>query len=316
MRSSGILLPVSSLPTRYGIGGFSREAYEFVDQLERAGQRNWQILPLGPTGYGDSPYQPFSSYAGNPYFIDLDELCNEGLLKPEEYQNISWGADPTKVDYGLLYENRFRVLGKAIKRLKEQRLKELTEFCFNERQWLDDYSLFMALKEKAGGAPWEMWAEPLKFRKPDAISAATLELNEEIWFWRGVQFLFFRQWEKLKKYASERGILIIGDLPIYVAEDSADVWAHPEVFQMDENLQPKAIAGCPPDGFSEDGQRWGNPLFDWERLKQDGYAWWINRIAFQFRHYDILRIDHFRGFESYYSIPRESKTAQGGIWNP
>lgn len=314
MRKAGILMPVTSLPSPWGVGTLGKAAREFVDFLKMAGQTCWQVLPIGPTGYGDSPYQPFSSFAGNPYLIDLDELCEEGLLEPEEYQKISWGENPASVDYGLLYRQRYPILERAVERLERQYPKELDEFCDKEEEWLDDYALFMALKESFRGDPWSRWPEALRRRQETAMRRARESLAGEIRFWKGVQFLFFRQWDRLKELTGEAGISIIGDIPIYVAEDSADVWANPEQFQMDEELRPTKVAGCPPDGFSATGQLWGNPLFDWERMRADGYRWWIRRISFQFRFYDVLRIDHFRGFESYYAIPYGDKDASGGSW--
>ena len=316
MRSAGILMPLTSLPSPWGVGTLGAEARAFVDFLARAGQTYWQVLPIGPTSYGDSPYQAFSSFAGSPYLIDLDDLCAEGLLKPEEYRGLDWGAEPERVDYSLLYRQRFPVLRQAVRRLRARRLEELAAFCAREADWLDDYALFMALKGRHDGAPWSQWPAPLRRREPAALAAAARELDGELWFWKGVQFLFFRQWEALKARAAEQGVSIIGDLPIYVAMDSADVWADPSQFQMDEALRPTGVAGCPPDGFSADGQRWGNPLFDWEAMKADGYRWWLRRISFQFRFYDVLRIDHFRGFEAYYTIPAGAENAKKGFWKP
>ena len=310
------MMPITSLPSPWGVGTLGAEARAFLNFLARAGQSCWQVLPIGPTGFGDSPYQSFSSFAGNPYLIDLDDLLAKGLLKPEEYQTLDWGEDPLQVDYGLLYQNRFSVLEKAVNRLRARCLNELTAFCAREAGWLDDYALFMALKGRNGGAPWSKWPEPLRRREPAALAQAASDMSEKVWFWKGVQFLFFAQWEALKAWAGEKGVSIIGDLPIYVAEDSADVWAQPEQFQMDESLHPTGVAGCPPDGFSETGQRWGNPLFDWERMKADSYQWWLRRITFQFRLYDVLRIDHFRGFEAYYAIPTGAEDARAGTWRP
>ena len=266
MRKAGILMPITSLPSPWGVGTLGETAREFVDFLKKAGQSCWQVLPIGPTGYGDSPYQSFSSFAGNPYLIDLDDLSEEGLLSPEEYRHISWGEDPARTDYGLLYQHRFQVLEKAVKRMERKWPEELEEFCEKEKDWLNDYALFMALKEKFQGDPWSRWPRPLRVREEEAVLRARGELANEIRFWKGVQFLFFRQWEALKDLTREKGISIIGDIPIYVAEDSADVWAHPEQFQMDEELRPRKVAGCPPDGFSATGQLWGNPLFDWEKM--------------------------------------------------
>ena len=308
-------MPISSLPSPYGIGALGAEAREFAGFLAAGGQSCWQVLPLGPTSYGDSPYQSFSSFAGNPYFIDLDVLAEGGLLKPEEYQSLHWGDDPERVDYEALYKNRFSVLRLACSRLKQEDLSELRG-TLRKADWLEDYALFMALKNKFGGASWLEWPEELRLRRPAAMDAARKELADEIEFWRRVQLLFFNQWWNLKKYANEKGVSIIGDLPIYVALDSADVWANPEQFQLDENGLPTEVSGCPPDGFSADGQLWGNPLFHWERMKEDGYAWWLRRISFQFQLYDTLRIDHFRGFDSYYAIPYGEATARNGRWRP
>ena len=316
MRRAGILMPVSSLPSPYGIGTMGSAAREFVDFLERAGQSYWQILPLGPTSYGDSPYQAFSSYAGNPYLIDLDDLALEGLLLPEEYQGLSWGKDPSRVDYGLLYQNRFPVLRAAVARLLKEDRGDYQSFCQEQAGWLADYALFMALKKRHGGAAWDTWPDEERLRKPKAIAQAQKVLAKEIAFWQGVQYLFFHQWDNLKQYANRRGISIIGDLPIYVANDSADVWASPEQFQLDRDGRPVEVSGCPPDAFAPDGQRWGNHLFDWDRMKKEGYRWWIRRIAHQFTLYDTLRIDHFRGFDEYYAVPVEETTARNGRWRP
>lgn len=309
-------MPISSLPSPWGIGTLGEAAREFVDFLARGGQSCWQILPVGPTSYGDSPYQSFSSFAGNPYFIDLDDLAAEGLLERGEYTGLDWGADPEQVDYSLLYQNRYPVLRKACGRLDRSEEGAYGAFCLENRDWLEDYALFMALKEKFGGRSWQKWPKSLRLRRPRALEKARVELEEEIQFWKGVQYLFFRQWDALKKLANGRGISIIGDLPIYVSGDSADVWTNPEQFQLDQAGLPTEVAGCPPDGFTEDGQLWGNPLFDWERMKGEGYAWWLRRIAFQFKIYDILRIDHFRGFDEYYAIPYGDKTARNGRWRP
>ncbi len=315
MRSAGILMPISSLPSPCGIGSLGQAARDFVDFLAAAGQSYWQILPICPTSYGDSPYQSFSSFAGNPYFIDLDTLADRGFLEPSDYRDINWGDDPAKVDYGRMYENRFSVLRRACSRMGRGDLFELRGVLPNAR-WLDDYALFMALKDKFGGASWFQWPEELRRRDPAALRAAKKELREEIRFWTTVQLLFFNQWWNLKEYANGKGVSIIGDLPIYVAGDSADVWANRTQFQLDENLLPTEVAGCPPDGFAADGQLWGNPLFDWERMREDGYQWWLERVAFQLEIYDVLRIDHFRGFESYYAIPYGEATAKNGRWRP
>lgn len=316
MRSAGILMPIFSLPSPYGIGTLGAQARAFVDFLAAGGQSCWQLLPVGPTSYGDSPYQSFSSFAGNPYFIDLEELAADGLLSPSEYQSVDWGDDPAAVDYGRLYTYRFPVLHRACGRLLERAPSEFGDFCARQADWLDDYALFMALKAQYGGASWFDWPQPLRLRAPDALAESRARLSDEVAFWKAVQYLFFRQWGALKQYANARGVSIIGDLPIYVSGDSADVWSNPEQFQLDENGLPTEVAGCPPDGFAADGQLWGNPLFDWERMKRDGYRWWLRRIAFQFTIYDTLRIDHFRGFDSYYAIPYGDATAQNGRWRP
>ena len=314
MRRAGILMSVTSLPSPWGIGTLGAAAREFVDFLAAAGQSVWQLLPVGPTGYGDSPYQTFSAYAGNPYLIDLDDLAAEGLLERSEYAARPWGDDPLRVDYGTLFRERRPVLERAVARLRETRAGELAAFCAREAAWLEDYALFMAIKDGQGGASWDTWPDGLRRRDPDALAAARRELGEKIEFWKGVQCLFFRQWERLRDYAGRAGVLLMGDIPIYVAPDGADVWARPEQFQLDERLVPTEVAGCPPDGFAAGGQLWGNPLYDWARMAEDGYAWWVARVAHQLKLYDILRIDHFRGFDSYYAIPFGAPDARDGRW--
>ena len=316
MRAGGILMHLSSLPSPYGIGTMGASARDFVDFLAAAGQRYWQILPVCPTGFGDSPYQSFSTFAGNPYFIDLDELAAEGLLLPEEYRSIHWGEAPDQVDYGVLYRKRYSVLRRAVGRLLATPPDGYNEFCRAQAHWLPDYALFMALKDEHGGAPWSRWEPSLRHREPDALAGAGTRLSSDMAFWQGVQYLFFRQWDALKQYANDRGIRIIGDLPIYTAMDSVDVWSAPGVFQLDKDLRPIEVAGCPPDGFSATGQLWGNPLFDWDALKRDGYRWWIRRIRHVCSIYDVVRIDHFRGFAGYYAIPADSRDAGGGRWRP
>ena len=313
-RASGVLLPVFSLPSKYGIGCFSKEAYKFIDQLKEAGQSYWQILPLGPTGYGDSPYQSFSTYAGNPYFIDLKTLVKEGLLTKKECKAYDFGDQETKIDYEKIYYSRFKVLKKAFQRFKPD--KEYQEFVKENEGWLEDYSLYMAIKDSKDGASWNVWEDSLKNREPEAIVKAKEELKDAIDFYKFQQYEFDRQWKKLHAYANKQGIQIVGDIPIYVAFDSADAWAAPEMFQFDEENNPVAVAGCPPDAFSATGQLWGNPLYNWEYHKKTGYEWWIRRIGYCFKLYDVVRIDHFRGFDEYYAIPYGDETAVNGKWMP
>lgn len=313
-RASGILLPVSSLPSRYGIGCFSKEAYTWIDQLKEAGQSYWQILPLSPTGYGDSPYQSFSSYAGNPYFVDLEALIEEGLLTREECDEIIFAGHPNYVDYDKQYEHRFELLKRAYKRSHISGNPAFWAFCEENRYWLEDYALYMAVKERFDGACWIDWAEDIKKRWDFAMDYYKTECRREIEFYMYIQYLFRKQWAKLKSYANENDIEIVGDIPIYVSFDSADAWANPELFQFDEEFKPCAVAGCPPDAFSEDGQLWGNPLYQWDYHKQTGYDWWCKRIENSFKLYDVVRVDHFRGFDEYYSIPYGDETAVNGHW--
>lgn len=314
MRSGGILLPIFSLPGPYGIGTMGKQAREFVDFLQAAGQRFWQILPICPTSYGDSPYQTFSTFAGNPYFIDLPELTRMGLLKPKDYRDVDWEDGDGRINYGAMYEKRYPVLRRAYQRFKAAPPPEFDAFCREEGEWLEDYALFMALKDVHGGASWQEWPEPLRRRERAALEAAWEATQEERGFWKCVQYLFYRQWTALKEYANGKGVSIIGDLPIYISEDSVDVWANPEQFQLDKELRPVEVAGCPPDGFSADGQLWGNPLYNWDAMRADGYRWWLRRFAHQCRIYDVVRVDHFRGFEAYYSIPYGAPDARVGRW--
>ena len=314
MRASGILLHISSLPSPHGIGTMGAAAKDFVDFLVKAGQAYWQILPVCPTSYGDSPYQSFSTFAGNPYFIDLDLLAKAGLLQPEEYESIDWESTPGCVNYGALYQKRYAVLHKACARLLAAPPADYADFLAKNAFWLPDYALFMALKDAHNGVCWQQWEEPLRRREPETLAAARAKYAADIDFWQAVQYLFYTQWHDLKAYANAQGIEIIGDLPIYVAEDSVDVWSCPQEFQLDENLLPTEVAGCPPDGFSATGQLWGNPLFDWDAMAKTGYAWWVRRIRHLCGIYDVLRIDHFRGFAGYYAIPYGDKTAENGRW--
>lgn len=316
MRTSGILLPIASLPGPYGIGCFSKNAYEFVDQLKAGGQRYWQILPLGPTGYGDSPYQSFSTFAGNPYFIDLTALIEEGVITEEECKQYNFGESSRYIDYEKLYLSRFLILRKAFERSNSCANKAFIRFCEENGDWLEDYALYMVIKNHYKGKSWCEWEEDIRLRKPEAIAEYQVEFAEDILFYQYQQYLFDCQWSKLKQYANEQGIKIVGDIPIYVAFDSADTWANPELFQLDEERMPTAVAGCPPDGFSATGQLWGNPLYNWEYHKKTGYEWWMKRIKYSYNLYDVIRIDHFRGFDEYYSIPYGDKTAEFGTWLP
>lgn len=314
-RSSGILMHISSLPSPYGIGTMGKEARDFVDFLALSGQRYWQILPIGPTSYGDSPYQSFSVFAGNPYFIDLDTLVGQGLLSQAECQEKHWGDDPRKVDYSALSAARLPLLELCFTRAKARGLPgAFANFRRENSAWLEDYALYMAIKESSGLLPWKDWEEGLRLRKPTALCHCRKELSDRISFYAYLQFVFTSQWQKLKAYANHKGVRIIGDIPIYVAEDSADTWAHPELFYYDKNCRPIEVAGCPPDYFSTTGQLWGNPLYRWDKMAKDGYRWWIERIRAVSKLYDITRIDHFRGFEGYYAIPAGSKTAEHGRW--
>ncbi len=312
MRSSGILMHITSLPGPYGVGTMGKEAYAFVDFLKKAGQTRWQILPLAPTGYGDSPYQSCSTFAGNHYLVDLDRLVEAGLLKTEELTSIAWNQTENRVDYGMLYNHRLKVLRLAYSRFTGS--EAFDSFCRENSMWLPDFALFMALKDQTGGKPWYQWEDGLKHRQPDAVWQARQALKDQIRFYSFVQYLFFSQWEALTDYAHEKGIKIIGDVPIYVPLDSVEVWSSPELFQLDETLTPVAVAGCPPDAFSEDGQLWGNPLYRWEYHAADGYGWWIRRLGAAAKLYDVVRIDHFRGFEAYWSVPYGEATAKNGKW--
>jgi 4-alpha-glucanotransferase len=330
MRKSGILMPISALPNAYGIGAFSHHAYEFVDFLERAGQRLWQILPLGPTGYGDSPYQSFSTFAGNPYYIDLEVLAEEGYLTQDECESAVGELAPDRqdgmtedapgpglVDYAAIYFTRFLILKKAYIRWSERgadKDKAYLDFVEANDFWLTDYCLYMAVKNHFGGVSWAEWEGGIRNREMESLSAYGELLADEVGFYAFMQYIFHTQWQALKSYANQKGIEIIGDIPIYVAFDSADTWANPELFQLDEDRKPIRVAGCPPDGFSATGQLWGNPLYSWQYHHETGYAWWIRRIGYCFNWYDIVRIDHFRGFDSYWAIPYGDETAAGGRW--
>ena len=313
-RGAGILLSITSLPSKYGIGCFSKSAYDFVDWLKAAGQTYWQILPLGPTSYGDSPYQSFSTYAGNPYFIDLEALIEEGVLTREECEKADMGEEEGTIDYKKMYEGRYPLLRKAYERSNISQNPDYIRFMEENGWWLSDYALFMAVKGRFDGAPWTEWAQDIRLRWGYAMDYYRRELYFDIEFQQYLQFTFYKQWRALKDYANRQGVRIIGDIPIYVAMDSADAWAHPELFQLDQDNVPLAVAGCPPDGFSAVGQLWGNPLYRWDYHRQTGYDWWMKRLAHCFSLYDVVRIDHFRGFDEYYSIPYGAKSAIGGHW--
>jgi 4-alpha-glucanotransferase len=319
-RKCGVLLPIFSLSSEYGIGTFSKEAYEFVDFLKEAGQSYWQILPLGPTSYGDSPYQSFSTFAGNPYFIDITTLIEQGLLTKKDADKCDFGGSEEYIDYEKMYKSRFVLLKKAYENMGKaknaDKLKKDFEAFKKKRDndWLADYSLFMALKNDYDGRAWNTWEEGIRLRKPAAMKQAKEKYAKEIDFYCFLQFLFAEQWLALKKYANDNGIEIIGDIPIYVAFDSADTWANPELFQLDKKNTPIDVAGCPPDAFSATGQLWGNPLYKWDYHEKTGYKWWMKRIAHCYKLYDVVRIDHFRGFDEYYAIPYGDPTAEFGEW--
>ena len=311
MRASGILMPVFSLPGPFGIGTLGKEAFAFVDFLADAKQTYWQILPIGPTGYGDSPYQSFSAFGGNPYFIDYRLLAADGLLTADE---IPAEKPVGSVDYGALYNERPVILKKAADRLLAALSPAYKAFCKEQAFWLEDYALFMAVKAAQGQAGLADWPDALRCRQPEAIAEAKAALAGSIGYYKAVQFFFYTQWNALKAYANSKGIKLVGDIPIYVSPDSSDLWTHPELFQTDGQMHLTQVAGCPPDAFAADGQLWGNPLYDWPTHKATGFAWWKRRMQHATSIYDVVRIDHFRGFESYYSIPAGNKTAAGGHW--
>ena len=313
MRKSGILMHISSLPSAYGIGKMGDAAYVFADFLEDCGVQVWQILPLSPTSYGDSPYQSFSVHAGNPYFIDFERLEKEGYLNGAEYQEIIWGEEPRRVDYARIYTYSFHVLRTAFSRFSQD-TPAYVAFCEAQKAWLPEYALFMALKDAHHGKPWTEWETPLKLRDPAALEEAREKYANDIAFYSVLQYWFYQQWGELKAYCNQKGISIVGDIPIYVAYDSVEVWSQPELFQLNEKHVPTAVAGCPPDVFSPTGQLWGNPLYDWDYHKKTGFIWWIDRLKRAVTLYDTVRIDHFRGFESYYAVPYGKKTAEIGAW--
>ena len=307
-RASGILMHISSLPGPGGIGTLGSQAYAFVDRLADAKQTYWQILPICPTSYGDSPYQSFSTYAGNPYFIDLELLQKDGLLSEDDWKHTHWADDERFVDYGVLYIERHKLLRNVHKKFEKNLPGDFDSFCENNAFWLDDYALFMAIKDRHGGISFHKWEEDIRERNPESVANWTNLCHNDIRYYKMLQYLFFKQWTALKTYANKKGIRIIGDLPIYVSSDSSDVWATPEIFDT------KEVAGCPPDAFAADGQLWGNPVYKWDVLKAQNYKWWITRLTYNLAIYDVLRIDHFRGFESYYCIPSQDTTAKNGVW--
>ncbi len=319
-RMAGILMPITSLPSPYGIGTIGKEAYKFADFLKKSGQKVWQILPVGPTSYGDSPYQSFSTYAGNPYMIDLDMLCEEGLLNKADLKKFNFGTNPGYVDYEQVYNSRFEVLRMAYENFKAlgkdaPETKAFSSFKRKNCKWLKNYALYMSVKKSFDMKAWTEWDdEAIRLRDEKAVARYTRKFSDDIGFWSFVQFKFYEQWEKFRAYVNSLGIKILGDMPIYVAMDSADTWANPEVFWLDEKRNPVCVAGCPPDYFSETGQLWGNPLYNWDYLKETGYKWWFERIKAATALFDITRIDHFRAFDTYYAIPFPAENAIGGSW--
>ncbi len=313
-RQAGVLLPVFSLPSKYGIGTFGKEAYKFIDNLKKAKQSYWQVLPHGPTGYADSPYQSYSSFAGNPYFIDLELLQEKNLITKEECDNFIWFTDENYIDYDKVSEGRAILLRKAFERDNYIEILEYKNFIKENSYWINDYALFMALRDENDKKSWHLWKTSEKMREEKAIKDAEKRLEKEINYYIYVQYLFFSQWSALKKYANENGIQIIGDIPIYLSLESSDVWANRRLFELNSDGEPKRVAGCPPDEFAKTGQLWGNPLYLWNVHKKDKFKWWISRMRAIFNMYDVVRIDHFRGFEKFYSIPADAETAENGEW--
>ncbi len=313
-RSSGILLHISSLPGKYGIGDFGENAYQFVDFLSASRTKYWQILPLGITSYGDSPYQSFSAFAGNPYFIDLDRVIESGWLRKSEITKTDLGEDDETVDYAKLYEGKMALLDTAFQRAYPDVKDELEAMMERHSDWLPDFALFMAIKRAHDNAAWTEWPERYRLRDDKTLQRFYGKHEAEIMFWVFTQYLFFEHWHDLKEYANGKGIKIIGDIPIYVAADSVDVWSRPDLYKLDENLHPSVVAGVPPDMMSDTGQLWGNPIYDWEKMKEEGYHWWIRRVEESFELYDTVRIDHFRGFEAYWEVPAQDETAEDGRW--
>lgn len=314
-RSSGILLHISSLPGDYGIGDFGKEAYRFVDFLSDAKQKKWQILPLGITSFGDSPYQSFSAFAGNPYFIDLDQLIDCDYIEKKDLKKLNFGKDPRKVDYGLLYKNKMHILKKAYKKAKFIIDDQLQSFYKENYDWLRAFVLFMTIKSANDNKHWIEWDEKYKNYNSLAVLHFEKEKREEMFFWVFTQYIFLKQWEELKKYANHKGVKIIGDLPIYISSDSSDVWSNPHLFNLDEDFKPITVSGCPPDAFSDKGQLWGNPIYRWDIMESEDYRWWVKRLEYSFKLFDTLRLDHFIGFESFWEIDYGDKDAINGKWS-
>ncbi len=313
-RACGVLMHISSLPGNTGIGTMGKNARKFVDFLASAKQKYWQILPVCPTSFGDSPYQSFSTFAGNPYFIDFDILKEEGYLKPTDYEKVNWGKDERFIDYGKLFVERHKVFSLLQKNFEKNLPSDFDSFCTENADWLSDYALFMAIKDAHNGIAFDLWEEDIRLRKTDSLDSWKEKTCERMNYYKMLQYFFFKQWKSLKKYANDRGLEIIGDIPIYVAADSADVWSNPSQFVLNDDCRPIEVAGCPPDCFSSDGQLWGNPVYNWEKMAESGYSWWKKRLKKSLEIYDVIRIDHFRGFDSYYCIPYGSKTAKEGVW--
>jgi len=313
-RSSGILLHISSLPSPYGIGNLGEAAFRWVDFLRAAKQRYWQILPICPPGYGDSPYQAFSTFAGNPYFIDPDQLIEKGWLRREDAGEVTWGQREDQADFRLLYEQRQRLLRLAFCGFRKAQPADFGAYIEKESGWLREYALFMAVKAHFGDGPWTDWEPDIRMHREDALLRYAELLREDVEYQYFVQYVFHEQWQRLREYAAEQGIRIIGDIPIYVPLDSADVWSNPESFQLTRSRKPRVVAGCPPDGFNRNGQYWGNPIYDWDKMASDGFAWWLRRIGAAAEKFDVVRIDHFRGLESYWRIPAANSTARCGQW--
>ena len=324
MRESGILMPVSSLPGPYGIGCFGAEAVKFVDFLAAAGQHIWQILPLSPTGYGDSPYQSCSAFAGNPYFIDLEALREEGLLTAGQLEEADFGADPCCIDYGAIYNVRYALLRSAYAvwaagcagryGCRAYYPDDYYAFTLTNEDWLDDYALYMAIKSEQKMKPWTEWPREYRLRDREALARYAAEHAEEIGFWKFLQYMFSKQWQKVKAYANAKGVKILGDMPIYVSADSVDAWVGGKLFELDSEGGFARVAGVPPDYFAVDGQMWGNPLYDWDYHRATGFSWWIKRVRYAAHIYDLVRIDHFRGFDTFWAIPAGSPTAKTGKW--